>query len=183
MHRPCNSRPWSCFKRYCCIIGVCAERSDIQGLTAGGLVANFETVNGTGFFRWAQVGWGGQICAGCQALTSARLAEELVEENQFHDHHQHAEHHETSAKDPSWPFKGRPVLDIQGRHQRNDQPDKQAGGPAASRRKVHAVFRSMVRKRDDSDGPGRGATFVLRLPGHCICAATDALCALCKNAT
>lgn len=45
---------------YSSTIGVCAERSDIQGLTAGGLVANCETRNGTGFLRLLQGVWVGQ---------------------------------------------------------------------------------------------------------------------------
>lgn len=47
-------------KSGCRNIGVCAERSDIQGLTAGGLVANCETRNGTGFLRLLQGVWVGQ---------------------------------------------------------------------------------------------------------------------------
>ncbi|MER2298401.1 MAG: hypothetical protein ABS956_13030 [Pseudomonas sp.] len=41
---------------YYSTIGVCAERSDIQGLTAGDLVGDFQTGNGTGFFKQMQAG-------------------------------------------------------------------------------------------------------------------------------
>ncbi len=86
----------------------CVRRDQtFRALQRGGLVANFETANGTGFFQPTQAGWVGQICAVFLWWASTRVAEELVQEHQLHDHDQRAEHHEAAGEDASWPFKGR----------------------------------------------------------------------------
>ncbi|WP_317663931.1 hypothetical protein [Pseudomonas sp. KU43P] len=68
-------RGFGAFSRYySSTIGVCAERSDIQGLTAGDLVGDCETGNGTGFFNEMQKEpMGHERAARCVAFHAARL--------------------------------------------------------------------------------------------------------------
>ena len=53
-------------------IGVCAERSDIQGLTAGDLVGDGKTGNGTGFFIQMQAAAVGHVRAVRRAIMELR---------------------------------------------------------------------------------------------------------------
>ncbi|WEL56732.1 hypothetical protein PZ739_06065 [Pseudomonas kermanshahensis] len=60
------------FCSYSNTIGVCAERSDIQGLTAGDLVGDGKTGNGTGFFIQMQAAAVGHVRAVRRAIMELR---------------------------------------------------------------------------------------------------------------
>lgn len=60
------------FYSYSSTIGVCAERSDIQGLTAGDLVGDGKTGNGTGFFIQMQAAAVGHVRAVRRAIMELR---------------------------------------------------------------------------------------------------------------